>query len=135
MWQTIIHAVFILSAIGIVYVDRLSQEKNYARYRPGLAARALSEPLLPACAPIAQQGPRSNHPEGREALFIRCNCPGSPSGGKNKNQVREHRSQCARRSVLSWNFQRWTRVDHAGIGLECTDQILVVAALWTRKSK
>ena len=28
MWQTIIHAVFILSAIGIVYVDRLSQEKN-----------------------------------------------------------------------------------------------------------
>ena len=26
MWQTIIHTVFILSAIGIAYVDRLSQE-------------------------------------------------------------------------------------------------------------
>ena len=28
MWQTIIHTVFILSAIGIAYVDRLSSEKN-----------------------------------------------------------------------------------------------------------
>jgi hypothetical protein len=26
-------------------------------------------------------------------------------------------------------------VDHAGIALEVPDQILVVAALWTRKSK
>jgi uncharacterized protein (TIGR00645 family) len=28
MWQTIIHSVFIVSAIGIAYVDRLSQERN-----------------------------------------------------------------------------------------------------------
>ena len=28
MWQTIIHTIFILSAIGIAYVDRLSREKN-----------------------------------------------------------------------------------------------------------
>lgn len=28
MWQTIIHSVFILSAIGIVYVDRLTQTKQ-----------------------------------------------------------------------------------------------------------
>jgi uncharacterized protein (TIGR00645 family) len=28
MWQTIIHCVFILSAIGIAYVDRLSQPAN-----------------------------------------------------------------------------------------------------------
>jgi len=28
MWQTIIHCVFILSAIGIAYVDRLSQTKH-----------------------------------------------------------------------------------------------------------
>jgi uncharacterized membrane protein YqhA len=26
MWQTIIHTVFILSAIGIAYVDRLSND-------------------------------------------------------------------------------------------------------------
>ena len=28
MWQTIIHTIFILSAIGIAYVDRLTQAKN-----------------------------------------------------------------------------------------------------------
>lgn len=28
MWQTIIHTVFIVSATGIAYVDRLTQEKN-----------------------------------------------------------------------------------------------------------
>lgn len=28
MWQTIIHAIFILSAIGIAYVDRLAQVKH-----------------------------------------------------------------------------------------------------------
>ncbi len=28
MWQTIIHAAFILSAIGIAYVDRLTQTKH-----------------------------------------------------------------------------------------------------------
>ena len=28
MWQTIIHTIFIVSAIGIAYVDRLSREKN-----------------------------------------------------------------------------------------------------------
>jgi uncharacterized protein (TIGR00645 family) len=28
MWQTIVHAVFIVSAIGIAWVDRLSQEKS-----------------------------------------------------------------------------------------------------------
>ena len=28
MWQTIIHTIFILSAIGIAYVDRLTQVKN-----------------------------------------------------------------------------------------------------------
>ena len=28
MWQTIIHSVFIASAIGIAYVDRMSQEKH-----------------------------------------------------------------------------------------------------------
>jgi len=28
MWQTIIHTIFILSAIGIAYVDRLTQEKH-----------------------------------------------------------------------------------------------------------
>ncbi len=28
MWQTIIHTIFILSAVGIAYVDRLSREKH-----------------------------------------------------------------------------------------------------------
>jgi uncharacterized protein (TIGR00645 family) len=28
MWQTIIHSVFILSAIGIAYVDRLTQAEH-----------------------------------------------------------------------------------------------------------
>ena len=28
MWQTIIHTIFIFSAIGIAYVDRLTQAKN-----------------------------------------------------------------------------------------------------------
>ena len=28
LWQTVIHSVFILSAIGIAWVDRLSQQKN-----------------------------------------------------------------------------------------------------------
>jgi uncharacterized protein (TIGR00645 family) len=28
MWQTIIHTIFILSAMGIAYVDRMSREKN-----------------------------------------------------------------------------------------------------------
>ena len=28
LWQTLIHSVFILSAIGIAWVDRLSQQKN-----------------------------------------------------------------------------------------------------------
>jgi uncharacterized protein (TIGR00645 family) len=28
LWQTIIHSVFILSAIGIAYVDRMTQQKN-----------------------------------------------------------------------------------------------------------
>ncbi|WBX83293.1 TIGR00645 family protein [Sphingosinicella microcystinivorans] len=28
LWQTIIHAVFILSAIGIAYVDRMTQQKH-----------------------------------------------------------------------------------------------------------
>src|SRR5690606_19210665 len=31
MWQTVIHVVFILSAIGIAYVDRLSQPSASAR--------------------------------------------------------------------------------------------------------
>ena len=28
MWQTIIHTIFIVSAIGIAYVDRMTQQKN-----------------------------------------------------------------------------------------------------------
>ena len=28
MWQSMIHALFILSAIGIAFVDRLSQTEN-----------------------------------------------------------------------------------------------------------
>jgi uncharacterized protein (TIGR00645 family) len=28
LWQTIIHSVFILSAIGIAYVDRMTQQKH-----------------------------------------------------------------------------------------------------------
>ena len=28
MWQTIIHTIFILSAIGIAYVDKLTQVKH-----------------------------------------------------------------------------------------------------------
>ncbi len=28
MWQTIIHTIFILSAVGIAYVDRLTRERN-----------------------------------------------------------------------------------------------------------
>ena len=28
MWQTIIHTIFILSAIGIAYVDRMTQQKH-----------------------------------------------------------------------------------------------------------
>ena len=28
MWQTIIHALFIFSAVGIAYVDRMTQERN-----------------------------------------------------------------------------------------------------------
>jgi uncharacterized membrane protein YqhA len=28
LWQTIIHTIFIVSAIGIAWVDRLSREKN-----------------------------------------------------------------------------------------------------------
>jgi uncharacterized protein (TIGR00645 family) len=28
MWQTIIHSVFILSAMGIAYVDRMTQQKH-----------------------------------------------------------------------------------------------------------
>ena len=31
MWQTIIHCVFILSAVGIAYVDRLTQRPEHAR--------------------------------------------------------------------------------------------------------
>jgi uncharacterized protein (TIGR00645 family) len=33
MWQTIIHVIFILSAIGIAYVDRLSQGHPAGHHR------------------------------------------------------------------------------------------------------
>lgn len=33
MWQTIIHAIFILSAIGIAYVDRMAQFESNARHK------------------------------------------------------------------------------------------------------
>ncbi len=31
MWQTIIHGMFIVSAIGIAYVDKLSSDADVAR--------------------------------------------------------------------------------------------------------
>ncbi|MBX9740719.1 MAG: TIGR00645 family protein [Beijerinckiaceae bacterium] len=31
LWQTVIHAIFILSAIGIAYVDRMAQVESHAR--------------------------------------------------------------------------------------------------------
>jgi uncharacterized protein (TIGR00645 family) len=34
MWQTIIHAIFILSAIGIAWTDRLMQQASSAKARP-----------------------------------------------------------------------------------------------------
>ncbi|MDB5509995.1 MAG: hypothetical protein JWL93_2464 [Hyphomicrobiales bacterium] len=33
MWQTVIHAIFILSAIGIAYVDRMAQVESHARHK------------------------------------------------------------------------------------------------------
>ncbi|WP_084606085.1 TIGR00645 family protein [Agreia bicolorata] len=52
-WQVMIHVVFILSAIALAFIDRMSQKHGVGR---GLSDRPSSQSALPAAAPAVPDG-------------------------------------------------------------------------------